>query len=72
MHVDGCADYIKALHCIFHDTFDRIGLLDTNAETCALIWPEKNYRDGTLPKYMVREFDADTPKGRIYTQSTQP
>ena len=26
MHVDGCADYIKALHCIFHDTFDRIGI----------------------------------------------
>ena len=25
-----------------------------------------NYRDGTLPKYMVREFGADTPKGRIY------
>lgn len=24
------------------------------------------YRDGTLPKYMIREFGADTPKGRVY------
>ena len=30
-------------------------------------FPSYIIRDGTLPKYMVREFGPDVPKGRVYS-----